>query len=201
MTGPNTPLQLRHRGAGQKQSQTSWEYSWGPLVKTMSSLKNILSFKSVSLNPNCLLFIPEFLVVEIQQIKWTFIGTGRDWNTSALQTEENINTVNVLNLNVLYIHTHLRSIQTDDSIYIPGTVKEIGDCHSMFTGRNPVLLCVWVDLEDMCPCTEDGLLSVKTKGGKKQTSEPCSEPEVIVGVRGTTEVAIQSVSWRAHKHI
>lgn len=64
---------------------------------------------------------------------------------------------------MLYTHTHLGSIQTDDSIYIPGTVKEVRDCDSMFTGGNPVLLGVWVDLEDVGPCAEDGLLSVQRK--------------------------------------
>lgn len=56
--------------------------------------------------------------------------------------------------------THLRTIQADDSIYIPGAVEEIGDCDSVFTGRYPVLLGAWVDLEDVCPRAEDGLLSV-----------------------------------------
>lgn len=68
-------------------------------------------------------------------------------------------------LNAIHTHTntHLGSIQTDDSIYIPGTVEEVGDCDSMFTGGNPILLGVWVDLEDVGPCTEDGLLSVQRK--------------------------------------
>lgn len=67
------------------------------------------------------------------------------------------------------MHTHLRSIQTDDSIYIPGTVEEVGDRDSMFAGGNPILLGVRVDLEDVGPCAEDGLLSVQwkeeTRGG------------------------------------
>lgn len=33
----------------------------------------------------------------------------------------------------------------------------------MFTGGNPILLGAWVDLEDVGPCTEDGLLSVHRK--------------------------------------
>lgn len=33
----------------------------------------------------------------------------------------------------------------------------------MFTGGDPVLLGVWVDLEDVGPGTEDGLLSVQRK--------------------------------------
>lgn len=72
----------------------------------------------------------------------------------------------------MLVHTHLRSIQTDDSIYIPGTVEEVGDRDSMFTGGNPILLGVWIDLEDMGPCAEDGLLSVKgrqdTKRGRRE---------------------------------
>lgn len=33
----------------------------------------------------------------------------------------------------------------------------------MFTGGNPILLGVWINLEDMGPCTEDGLLSVQRR--------------------------------------
>lgn len=33
----------------------------------------------------------------------------------------------------------------------------------MFTGGNPVLLGVWVDLEDVGPCTEDRLLAVQRR--------------------------------------
>lgn len=33
----------------------------------------------------------------------------------------------------------------------------------MFTGGNPILLGAGVDLEDVGPCTEDGLLSVQRK--------------------------------------
>lgn len=47
----------------------------------------------------------------------------------------------------------------------------------MFTCGNPILLGVWVDLEDVGPCTEDGLLSAKrereegTKQGKESEME------------------------------
>lgn len=59
-----------------------------------------------------------------------------------------------------YINPHLGTIQADDSIYIPGAVEEVGDRDSVFTGRYPVLLGARVDLEDVGPRAEDGLLSV-----------------------------------------
>lgn len=71
-----------------------------------------------------------------------------------------------------YTHTlctHLRSVQTDDSINIPGAVEEVGDSDSVFTCGNPILLGAWVDLEDVGPRTEDGLLSAQTGERKKQT--------------------------------
>ena len=37
----------------------------------------------------------------------------------------------------------------------------------MLTGGHPVLLCVWVDLEDMSPSAEDGLFPV----GRRQKAE------------------------------
>lgn len=75
-------------------------------------------------------------------------------------------------------YTHLRSIQTDDSIHIPGTVEEVGDCDSMFTGGNPILLGAGVDLEDVGPCTEDGLLSVQRKEKKQKGKEGEMEQSV-----------------------
>jgi len=70
-----------------------------------------------------------------------------------------------------WAHTHLRSIQADDSIYIPGTVEEVGDRDSVFTCGNPVLLGVWVDLEDVGPCTEDGLLSAGREREEEEREE------------------------------
>lgn len=66
-------------------------------------------------------------------------------------------------MNGLYKYTHLGSVQADDSIYIPGTVIEVGHGDSMFTGGDPVLLGRRVDLEDVGPRAEDGLLSVRRK--------------------------------------
>lgn len=38
----------------------------------------------------------------------------------------------------------------------------------MLTGRNPILLGVWVDLKDVGPSAEDGLLSMEmTRRGKE----------------------------------
>lgn len=61
-------------------------------------------------------------------------------------------------------HTHLGPVQTDDPIYIPGAVEEVGDGDSVFTGGDPVLLGVGVDLEDVGPGAEDGLLSAQRRG-------------------------------------
>lgn len=73
---------------------------------------------------------------------------------------------NLLGSTKLYF-THLRSVQTDDPIYIPCTVKEVGDCDSMFTCGNPVLLGGGINLKDVGPCTEDRLLSVNKAEGSR----------------------------------
>lgn len=61
--------------------------------------------------------------------------------------------------------TNLGSVQTDDPIDIPGAIEEVGDGDGVLAGGNPVLLGVWIDLEDVGPGAEDGLLPVQT-GGK-----------------------------------
>lgn len=53
---------------------------------------------------------------------------------------------------------HLGTIQADDAVDIARTVVEVGDSDSMLTGRQPVLLGVGINLEDMGPCAVDGLL-------------------------------------------
>lgn len=60
--------------------------------------------------------------------------------------------------------SHLRSVQADDPIYIPGAVEEVGDGDSVLTGGDPVLLGAGVNLEDVGPRAEDGLLSVQGEG-------------------------------------
>lgn len=54
----------------------------------------------------------------------------------------------------------------------------------MFTCGNPILLGVWVDLEDVGPCTEDGLLSAEREERRRRGKEGEMERSVrgyIVG--------------------
>lgn len=67
---------------------------------------------------------------------------------------------------------HLRSIQANDAIHIPGTVEEVRHRYCMFTCRNPVLLGGRVDLEDVGPCAEDGLFSMgEERNGEERTKQ------------------------------
>lgn len=53
---------------------------------------------------------------------------------------------------------HLGAIQADDAVNIARTVVEVGDSDRMLAGRQPVLLSVGINLEDMGPGAVDGLL-------------------------------------------
>lgn len=55
--------------------------------------------------------------------------------------------------NIIY----LWAIQTDYPVDISCAVIEVGHSNSMLAGGNPVLLSVWVNLEDMSSGAEDGL--------------------------------------------
>lgn len=63
---------------------------------------------------------------------------------------------------------HLGSVQADYPVYIPGAVEEVGDGDSVFARGDPVLLGAGVDLEDVGPRAEYGLLSAQTEGGKRE---------------------------------
>lgn len=56
------------------------------------------------------------------------------------------------------IHTYLGSIHADDAVAVACAVVKIGDGDSLLAGRHPVLLCGWVNLEDMGPGGVDRLL-------------------------------------------
>lgn len=58
---------------------------------------------------------------------------------------------------------YLRPIQTNYPVDIPCAIIKIGHSNCMFAGRNPVLLCVWINLEDMGFGAKDGLLSGKKR--------------------------------------
>ena len=54
--------------------------------------------------------------------------------------------------------TYLGSIHADNAVAVACAVVKIGDCDSLFAGRNPVLLRGWINLEDMGPGGVDRLL-------------------------------------------
>lgn len=57
--------------------------------------------------------------------------------------------------------SYLGSIDTDDAISIPRGVIVVRDADGTLTGRDPVLLGLWIYLEHMGLCCEDGLFPVK----------------------------------------
>lgn len=59
---------------------------------------------------------------------------------------------------ILHSTAHLGAIQTDDAVDITRAVIEVGDSDCMLAGRQPVLLGVGINLEDVGPGTVDGLL-------------------------------------------
>lgn len=69
------------------------------------------------------------------------------------------------NPTIWVLFTHLGAVQTDDPIHVPGAVKEVGHGDGVLTRGNPVLLGAWVNLEDVGPRTEDGLLTANRNKG------------------------------------
>ena len=69
------------------------------------------------------------------------------------------------------MHTYLGSIHTDDAVAIACAVVKVGDGDGLLAGRDPVLLCGWVDLEDMGPGGVDRLLP----GGQREEERDLNE--------------------------
>lgn len=59
--------------------------------------------------------------------------------------------------------TDLGAVQTDDPVHIPCAVVEVRHGNCVLAGGDPVLLCVWVNLEDVSSSAEDRLFPVGQK--------------------------------------
>lgn len=68
-----------------------------------------------------------------------------------------------ISMQVLQNKIYLGAIQTDYPVDISCAVIEVGHSNSMLAGGNPVLLSVWVNLEDMSSGAEDGLFPEEQK--------------------------------------
>lgn len=60
---------------------------------------------------------------------------------------------------------YLGSVHADDAIAVPGDIVEVGNGDRLLARRHPVLLGAGVDLEDVRPRGEDGLLSAGGEEG------------------------------------
>lgn len=69
--------------------------------------------------------------------------------------------IHIMYLIVNLLLSYLGSIDTDDAISIPCGVIVVGDADGTLTGRDPVLLGLWIYLEHMGLRCEDGLFPVK----------------------------------------
>lgn len=60
---------------------------------------------------------------------------------------------------------HLGAAHADDAVHVAVGIVEEGHIDGMFAGRDPVPLGGGVDLEDVSPGAEDGLLPGEGTGG------------------------------------